>query len=89
MRAQLRSADVIARVASRRLAALLPSTGPRRGMISAQRLGEALQDQPDLQGWRVDIGVSGPGIDLVTPHGLLQQASEAMRAAARHPYVFV
>lgn len=93
MRAQLRSADIIARVASRRLAALLPSTGPRSGMIAAQRLGEALQDQPDLQGWSVDIGVSGLGIDLVTPQELLQQASEAMRAAertaARYPYVFV
>lgn len=93
MRAQLRSADIIARVASRRLAALLPSTGPRSGMIAAQRLGEALQDQPELQGWSVDIGVSGLGIDLMSPQELLQQASEAMRAAertaARYPYVFV
>jgi len=93
MRTQLRSADVIARVASRRLAALLPSTGPRSGMIAAQRLGEALQDQPELQGWSVDIGISGLGIDLMSPHELLAQASEAMRAAertaARYPYVFV
>lgn len=93
MRAQLRSADIIARVAPRHLAALLPSTGPRNGMIAAQRLGEALQDQPDLEGWSVDIGVSGLGIELVGPQELLAQATEAMRAAertaARHPYVFV
>ncbi len=93
MREELRQADVVARLDARRLAALLPCTSPRNGLIAATRLGEALQDAGALEGWSIDIGVSGMGMDMVGPSELLDQATHAMlsasEGAAGHPFVYV
>ncbi|NLO05988.1 MAG: diguanylate cyclase [candidate division WS1 bacterium] len=93
MRRELREADVIARLDSRRLAALLPFTSPRNGLIAATRLGEAMQDVAELEGWSIDIGVSGIGMETLAASELLDQAGEAMRSAqrgsSRHPFVYL
>ncbi len=91
--AELRDSDLVARLDSRRLAALLPCTSPRNGLITASRLGEALQDVEELKGWSIDIGVSGVGLDTACSNELLDQATYAMLAAqkgaSRHPFVYV
>ncbi len=93
MRAQLRRADVVARLDSRRLAGLLPTTGPRNALIAAGRLGEALQDDHELEGWSIDIGVSGVGMETTSVDELLDQARHAMLSAQRGalncPFVYV
>lgn len=93
MRHELREADIIARLDCRRLAALLPCTSPRNGLIAASRLGEALQDSAELEGWSIDIGVSGVGMETVGASELLDQATHAMlsasRGAAGYPFVYV
>ncbi len=89
----LRLSDVVARVASRQFAVLMPETSPRGGLIAANRLGEALRDANELDGWSIDIGVSGVGLEVAGSHELLKQAEKAMRAAERrrtkHPFVYV
>ncbi len=93
MQRELRDADIIARLDCRRLAALLPCTSPRDGLIAASRLGEALQDDQALEGWSIDIGVSGLGMETVGASELLDQATHAMLAACRgstgYPFVYV
>lgn len=89
----LRLSDVVARVASRQFAVLMPDTNPRGGLIAANRLGETLRDTHDLDGWSIDIGVSGVGLEVAGSDELLNQAEKAMRAAERrrtkHPFVYV
>jgi len=93
MRRQLRSADIVARLDSHRLAAMLPSTGPRSALIAASRLGEALHGAEHLEGWSLDIGVSGMGMETLEPEELLSQATHAMvsaqQGASKHPFVYV
>lgn len=94
MRRELRDADIIARLDCRRLVALLPCTSPRNGLIAASRLGEALQDDTALEGWSIDIGVSGMGMETAGASELLGQATEAMLSASKgsstgHPFVYV
>ena len=93
MRRELRDADVIARLDCTRMAALLPCTSPRNGLLAASRLGEALQDAGELEGWSIDIGISGMGMELVGADELLDQATHAMLSAGRgtsgHPFVYV
>lgn len=93
MSRELREADVVARLDSRRMGALLPCTSPRNGLIAAGRLGEALQDAEELEGWSIDIGVSGMGMEVVGAAELLEQATDAMlsagRGASRFPFVYV
>lgn len=93
MRHELRDADIIARLDCRRLAALLPCTSPRNGLIAASRLGEALQDDENLEGWSIDIGVSGMGMETVGASELLDQATHAMLSARKgssgYPFVYV
>lgn len=93
MRRELREADVIARLDCRQLAALLPCTNPRNGLIAASRLGEALQDAEQLEGWSIDIGISGMGMETAEAGELLEQATHAMlsagRGSSRHPHVYV
>jgi diguanylate cyclase (GGDEF)-like protein len=94
MRHELREADIIARLDCRRLAALLPCTSPRDGLIAASRLGEALQEEEQLEGWSIDIGVSGMGMETVGASELLDQATHAMLSASKgsssgYPFVYV
>jgi GGDEF domain-containing protein len=93
MRHELREADIIARLDCRRLAALLPCTSPRDGLIAASRLGEALQDAEELEGWSIDIGVSGMGMEMMGASELLDQATHAMLSACKgssgYPFVYV
>lgn len=93
MNGELREADILARLDARRLAALLPCTSPRDGLIAASRLGEALQDTEALKGWSMDIGVSGLGMDVVAADELLDQATHAMLSAQKgstgFPFVYV
>ena len=93
MRHELREADIIARLDGRRLAALLPCTSPRNGLIAASRLGEALADAEELEGWSIDIGVSGMGMETLGASELLDQATHAMLAASKgasnYPFVYV
>lgn len=93
MQHELREADIIARLDSRRLAALLPCTSPRNGLIAASRLGEALQNTEVLEGWSIDIGVSGMGMETVGAGELLDQATHAMLSASKgatgYPFVYV
>ncbi len=93
MRQHMREADVVARLDARRMTAILPATSPRNGLIAASRLGEALQDAEALEGWSIDIGVSGIGMDTLCPDELVEQAAHAMNAArkgsSRHPFVYV
>lgn len=83
MRGTLRRSDVVARLDGRRLGAMLPGTSPRSGLMAATRLGEALRDCNDLDGWSVDVGVSGVGVDVAEGHELIAQARHAMLAAAQ------
>jgi len=89
----LRMSDVVARVESRQFAVLMPDTNPRAGLIAANRLGEALRDAHELDGWSIDIGISGVGLEVAGSEELLSQAEKAMRAAERrrtkHPFVYV
>ena len=91
MQATLRASDVVARLDERRLAAILPGTGPRHGLMAATRVGEALRDCHELEGWSVDVGVSGVGIETMESHELIEQATHAMLAAekgrAQTPFV--
>lgn len=93
VRRHLRRADVVARLDSHRLAALLPSTGPRDGLIAASRVGEALHEVEELVGWSIDIGVSGVGMETASPDELLNQAAHAMLSAQRGsstgPFIYV
>ncbi len=93
MQRTLRESDVIARLDERRLAALLPCTGPRAGLMAATRLGETLQDNEALEGWSIDIGVSGLGLETASPEELVDQAAHAMSSAQRgsstHPFVYI
>jgi len=93
MRRQLRSADIVARLDSHRMATLLPATGPRSALIAASRLGEALHNAEHLEGWSLDIGVSGMGMETLEPEELLSQATHAMvsaqQGASKHPFVYV
>lgn len=93
MQRELRRADVIARLSSRRLGALLPATGPRDALIAASRLGEVLHDDSRLEGWSIDIGVTGLGMETLSAEELLDQARHAMlsaqRGAANCPFVYV
>ncbi len=93
MQRELRAVDLVARLDGRRLAALLPSTGPRDGLIAATRMGEALQDNDNLEGWSIDIGVSGVGLETASPAELIDQAEHAMSSArdgsSKHPFVYV
>ncbi|HUS80676.1 MAG TPA: diguanylate cyclase [Armatimonadota bacterium] len=93
MMSTLRRSDVVARLDGRRLAAMLPATSPRQGLMAATRLGEALRDRGELDGWSVDIGVSGLGIETADACELMQQAGHAMKAAeqgrAETPFVYV
>lgn len=93
MRRQLRESDIVARLDGRRLAALLPCTGPRAGLMAATRLGEALQETAELEGWSIDIGVSGVGLETASAAELVDQAAHAMssaqKGAAEHPFVYV
>jgi diguanylate cyclase (GGDEF)-like protein len=93
MEHELREADIIARLDPRRLVALLPCTSPRNGLIAASRLGEALQDCDGLEGWSIDIGVSGMGMETVGASELLDQAAHAMESASKgssgYPFVYV
>lgn len=93
MRNHLREADIVARLDTRRMAALLPCTGPRDGLMAATRLGKALQDNQALEGWSIDIGVSGVGLETASPTELVDQAAHAMHSARRgssdNPFVYV
>ncbi len=93
MRRELRGTDIVARLDSHRLAALLPSTGPRSALIAASRLGESLHRSDLLEGWSVDIGVSGMGMENITGEELLSQAAHAMvsaqHGATGYPFVYV
>ncbi|MGC9320176.1 MAG: diguanylate cyclase domain-containing protein, partial [Armatimonadota bacterium] len=75
---KLREADIIARLDSRRIAAMLPCTSPRNGLIAASRLGEALQASEALEGWSIDVGISGLGIETACAEELIDQATHAM-----------
>jgi diguanylate cyclase (GGDEF)-like protein len=89
----LRRSDVIGRLDARTMAVMLPGTGPRKGLIAATRLGESLRDSGVLEGWSVDVGVSGLGIDLIEAHELMGQARHAMTTAekgrAETPFVYL
>lgn len=93
MQATLRRSDVVARLDGRRLVGLLPGTSPRSGLIAATRVGEALHDCRELEGWSVDVGVSGVGIEVTDGAELLAQAEHAMLAAqrgrAQTPFVYL
>ncbi|MGI5817184.1 MAG: GGDEF domain-containing protein [Armatimonadota bacterium] len=93
MRHELREADIVARIDGRRMVAMLPCTSPRNGLIAASRLGEALADAAELEGWSIDIGVSGMGMETVGAAELLDQATHAMLSASRgssgYPFVYV
>ncbi|MEA3399685.1 MAG: diguanylate cyclase [Armatimonadota bacterium] len=90
---ELREADVVARLDSHRLAALLPCTSPRRGLMAASQVGEALQASEALGGWSIDIGVSGLGVEPLCPQELIDQATHAMlsaqKSASGNPFVYV
>jgi len=93
IRQALRVADISARLSLRRFAVLLPDTSPREGLIAANRLGAALRRSPELNGWSIDIGITGVGVEIAGPGELLGQAEAAMRAAERkstaHPFVYM
>lgn len=93
MMRELRSSDLVARLDARRLIAMMPATNPREGLIGASRLGEMLREGKELEGWSIDIGISGVGLETAGAIELLDQAEQAMRAAERrradHPFVYV
>jgi len=89
----LRRSDVIGRLDARTMAVMFPCTSPRKGLIAATRLGESLRDSGVLEGWSVDIGVSGLGMDVIEADELMGQARHAMTAAekgrAETPFVYL
>jgi len=93
MMGTLRRSDPVARLDGRRLGAILPGTSPRHGLMAATRVGEALRDCAELDGWSVDVGVSGLGIEVAAPGELIEQARHAMLAAekgrAETPFVYL
>ena len=89
----MRRPDVVGRLDARTMAVMLSGTGPRKGLMAATRLGESLRDSGVLEGWSVDVGVSGLGIDLIEAHELMGQARHAMTTAekgrAETPFVYL
>ena len=93
IRQALRRCDLVARTNSRQFALMMPNTSPRAGLMAATRVGKTLRELEGLDGWSIDIGVSGVGVELSGADELLEQAETAMRAAERgrteHPFVYV
>ena len=93
IRQALRRCDLVARTNSRQFALMMPNTSPRAGLMAATRVGKTLRELGELDGWSIDIGVSGLGVELSGADELLEQAETAMRAAERgrteHPFVYV
>ncbi len=89
----LRKSDVVARLDGRRLGVLFPGTSPRHGLMAATRMGEAMRGAKELEGWSVDIGVSGLGMQAAGCDELISQAMQAMDAAekgrADTPFVYL
>lgn len=80
----VRRSDMVGRIGKRSYAVFFHNTGPRRALIAAGRIVEALRsDAQVVEQTRFSVGVSGwEGEGVLEVSGLLSQASQAASEAA-------